>query len=33
LIAVGYTLEQALKGRVEPDLAATIARIDAVTGK
>ncbi len=29
LIAVGY----ALNGRVEPDLDATIAQIDAVTGK
>ena len=33
LIAVGYALEQALNGRVEPDLDATIAQIDAVTGK
>lgn len=33
LIAVGYALEQALNGRVEPDLGATIAEIDAVTGK
>ncbi len=31
LIAVGYALEQALNGRVEPDLDATIAQIDAVT--
>lgn len=30
LIAVGYALEQALNGRVEPDLDATIAEIDAV---
>ena len=30
---VGYALEQALNGRVEPDLDATIAQIDAVTGK
>jgi len=30
---VGYALEQALDGRVEPDLDATIAQIDAVTGK
>ena len=33
LIAVGYALEQALNGRVEPDLDATVAQIDAVTGK
>jgi len=33
LIAVGYALEQALQGRVESDLDATIAAIDAVTGK
>jgi len=33
LIAVGYALEQALNGCVEPDLDATIAQIDAVTGK
>ena len=33
LIAVGYALEQALNGRVTPDLDATIAQIDAVTGK
>ena len=33
LIAVGYALEQVLNGRVEPDLDATIAQIDAVTGK
>lgn len=33
LIAVGFALEQALNGRVEPDLEATIAQIDAVTGK
>ena len=33
LIAVGYALEQALDGRVEPDLDATIAQIDAMTGK
>ena len=33
LIAVGYALEQALNGRVEPDLDATIAEIDAVTGQ
>lgn len=33
LIAVGYALEQALNGRVAPDLDATIAQIDAVTGK
>jgi len=33
LIAVGYALEQALDGRVEPDLDATIAEIDAVTWK
>jgi len=32
-IAVGYALEQALNGRVEPDLEATIAEIDAVTGR
>lgn len=32
-IAVGYALEQALNGRVEPDLDATIAQIDAMTGK
>lgn len=33
LIAVGYALEQALDGNVAPDLDATIAEIDAVTGK
>ncbi len=33
LIAVGYALEQALNGRVEPDLEAAITEIDAVTGK
>ena len=33
LIAVGYALEQALKGRVEPDLETTIEQIKAVTGK
>jgi amidase len=33
LIAVGYALEQALNGWVEPDLDATIAQIDAVAGK
>lgn len=33
LIAVGYALEQALHGRVEPDLDATIAQIEAVTGQ
>jgi amidase len=33
LLAVGYALEQALNGRVEPDLDATIAQIDAVAGK
>ena len=33
LIAVGYALEQALNGRVAPDLDATIALIDAVTGQ
>jgi len=33
LIAVGCALEQTLNGRVEPDLDATIAQIDAVTGK
>jgi len=33
LIAVGYALEQALNGRVEPDLEATIAEIDAVIGQ
>jgi hypothetical protein len=32
-IAVGYALEQALDGRVEPDLNATIAQIDAVTAQ
>ena len=33
LFAVGYALEQALKGRVEPDLDATIRQIEAVTGQ
>jgi hypothetical protein len=33
LIAVGYALEQALDGRVAPDLDATVAQIEAVTGK
>ena len=33
LIAVGYALEQALGDRVEPDLDATIAEIEAVTGQ
>jgi hypothetical protein len=33
LIAIGYALEQALNGRVEPDRDATIAQIDVVTGK
>ena len=33
LIALGYALEQALNGRVEPDRDATIAQIDVVTGK
>ena len=33
LIAVGCALEQTLNGRVEPDLDATIAEIDAVTRK
>jgi Asp-tRNA(Asn)/Glu-tRNA(Gln) amidotransferase A subunit family amidase len=33
LLAVGYALEQALNGRMEPDLDATIAQIDAVTGQ
>lgn len=33
LIAVGYALEQALNGRVTPDLDATIAQIDAMIGK
>jgi amidase len=33
LFAVGYALEQALKGRVQPDLNATIEQIQAVTGK
>jgi amidase len=33
LFAVGYALEKALKGRVEPDLEATIRQIEAVTGK
>ncbi|MBK8048224.1 MAG: hypothetical protein IPK16_14535 [Anaerolineales bacterium] len=31
LFAVGYALEQVLQGRVEPDLAATIAEIEAVS--
>ncbi|MCB0106526.1 MAG: hypothetical protein KDE53_11470, partial [Caldilineaceae bacterium] len=33
LIAVGYALEQALGGYVAPDLDATIAEIEAVTGQ
>ncbi len=33
LFAVGYALEQAIQGRVEPDLDATIAQIEAVTGE
>jgi amidase len=33
LFAVGYALEQALKGRMQPDLDATIEQIQAVTGK
>jgi len=33
LIAVGYALEQAINGRVAPDLEATLAQIDAVIGK
>ena len=33
LIAVGYALEQALNGRVEPDLETAIAQIDEVTGQ
>ncbi|MCB0255452.1 MAG: hypothetical protein KDI55_17165 [Anaerolineae bacterium] len=33
LFAVGYALEQALQGRVEPDLDATIQQIEAVTGQ
>ena len=32
LFAVGYALEQALNGRVQPDLNATIEQIQAVTG-
>jgi hypothetical protein len=30
---VSYALEQALNGRVGPDLEATIAEIDTVTGR
>ena len=33
LLTVGYVLEQALQGRVEPDLDATIKQIETVTGK
>ena len=33
LFAVGYALEQALNGRVEPDLDATIQAIEAITEK
>lgn len=33
LFAVGYALEQALQGRVEPDLDATIQQIEEVTGQ
>ncbi|MCB0200237.1 MAG: hypothetical protein KDI03_09205, partial [Anaerolineae bacterium] len=33
LFAVGFALEQALQGRVEPDLDATIQQIEAVTGQ
>jgi amidase len=33
LIAVGYALEQALNGRVEPDLDSTIQLIDAKTAQ
>jgi Asp-tRNA(Asn)/Glu-tRNA(Gln) amidotransferase A subunit family amidase len=33
LFAVGYALEQALQGRVEPDLDATIQQIAEVTGQ
>ena len=33
LFALGYALEQVLQGRVQPDLDATIAAIEAVTGK
>jgi Asp-tRNA(Asn)/Glu-tRNA(Gln) amidotransferase A subunit family amidase len=33
LIAVGYALEQAINGREEPDLDATIQQIDAVIGQ
>ena len=33
LIAVGYALEQALNGWVEPDLDATIHQIEAVAGE
>jgi hypothetical protein len=33
LFAVGYALEQALQGRVEPDLDAVIQSIEAVTGQ
>ena len=33
MIAVNYVLEQALNGRVEPELDATTAQIDAVTRK
>jgi len=33
LLAVGYALEHALQGRVEPDLNATILPIEAVTGQ
>ncbi|NJN99376.1 MAG: hypothetical protein HC875_37410, partial [Anaerolineales bacterium] len=33
LLTVGYVLEQAMQGRVEPDLDATIKQIEAVTGK
>jgi amidase len=32
LFAVGYALEQVLNGRVEPDLAATMQQIEAVSG-
>jgi len=33
LFAVGYALEQAIQGRVEPDLDATIQQIEEVTGQ
>lgn len=33
LFAVGYALEQAIQGCVEPDLDATLAQIEQVTGE